>query len=146
MNKVFLIGNLTRDPELRTTTGTGTSVCSFSIAISRRGPAGADGKREADFIPIVVWRELAESCAKFLQKGSQVAVSGSIQTRNYEGKDGKRVFVTEVIAQEVKFLSRIKGSEENRPHQPADPYAHLPKSVPTTYDDGLDLGDDDLPF
>lgn len=110
MNKCILIGNLTKDPELRTTTSTGTSICSFTIAVSRRF-VSAQGEREADFIPIVVWRNLAENCAKYLRKGSQVAVCGSIQTRTYDANDGTRRYVTEVVADEVKFLNRIAGRD-----------------------------------
>jgi len=116
MNKCVLIGNLTRDPELRTTTSTGVSVCSFTIAISRRNSRsstnGENARQEADFIPIVTWRELAENCAKYLRKGSQVAVYGSIQTRTYDAQDGTRRYVTEVVAAEVKFLNRIAGRED----------------------------------
>ena len=82
MNKVFLIGNLTRDPEL-STTNSGISVCRISIAVSRRF-ANADGSRETDFFNVTAWRGTADNCAKFLKKGNKIAVSGSIQTRNYE--------------------------------------------------------------
>jgi len=108
MNKVYLIGNLTRDPEHRATT-TGISVCTFSLAVNRRF-ASQDGKKEADFVPIVTWRGLADTCIKYLRKGSQVAVSGSLQTRTYE-KDGVKRYMTEVVADEVEFLNRVGGSE-----------------------------------
>ena len=111
MNKCFLIGNLTRDPELRTTSGSGLSVCSFTIAVTRRF-ANQNGEREADFIPVVTWRATADNCAKYLRKGSQVAVVGSIQTRSYEGNDGQKRYVTEVQADEVQFLNRIAGRED----------------------------------
>lgn len=110
MNKAMLIGNLTRDPDLRTTPS-GTSVCNFTLAVSRRF-SNQQGEREADFIPVVVWRTQAENCAKYLRKGSQVAISGSIQTRSYEAQDGSRRYVTEIVADEVKFLSRTVGRPE----------------------------------
>jgi single-strand DNA-binding protein len=103
MNKVYLIGNLVRDSEHRAT-GTGTSVCTFSLAVNRRF-TNQDGKKEADFISIVAFKGLADNCIKFLRKGSQVAVSGSLQTRTYE-KDGKKQYITEVVADEVSFLSK----------------------------------------
>lgn len=103
MNKVILIGNLTKDPEISTTT-TGVSVCRFTLAISRRY-ANADGERETDFINIVVWRTLADNCHKFLKKGSKVGVVGNIQSRSYDATDGSKRYVTEVIAEEVEFIS-----------------------------------------
>ena len=103
MNKVILIGNLTKDPEISTTT-TGVSVCRFTIAISRKY-SNADGERETDFINIVVWRTLADNCHKFLKKGSKVGVVGNIQSRSYDATDGSKRYVTEVIAEEVEFIS-----------------------------------------
>ena len=101
MNKVFLIGNLTKDPELSTTTN-GVKFCKFTLAVSRN--YSKDGKRETDFLNVVVWRAQADNCARYLKKGSKAAVSGSIQTRNYEN-EGRRVYVTEIAADEVQFLS-----------------------------------------
>lgn len=103
MNKVILIGNLTKDPEISTTT-TGVSVCRFTLAISRKY-ANSDGERETDFINIVVWRTLADNCHKFLKKGSKVGVVGNIQSRSYDATDGSKRYVTEVIAEEVEFIS-----------------------------------------
>lgn len=103
MNKVILIGNLTRDPELKTTPS-GVSVCSFSIAVNRNY-TNAAGEREADFINITVWRGLAENCAKYLSKGRKVAVAGSIQTRTYDDKDGNKRYATEVVADDVEFIT-----------------------------------------
>jgi len=111
MNSATLIGNLVRDPELRTGANTGTSVCNFTIAVSRRFE-GADGTVQADFIPVVCFKVQADNCAKFLRKGSQVAVRGSIQTRNYEAKDGTRRYVTEVIAHEVQFLTKAEARQD----------------------------------
>lgn len=103
MNKVFLIGRLTKDPELKFTTGSGVAVATFSIAVDR-GFTNQDGQKEADFINIVCWKKLAEHVANNLGKGRLVAVSGAIRTRNYVAQDGRKVYVTEVNADEVKFL------------------------------------------
>ncbi len=103
MNKVILIGNLTKDPEI-TTTNNGVSVCRFTLAISRKY-SNADGGRETDFVNIVVWRNLADNCHKFLKKGSKAAVVGNLQTRSYDANDGSKRYVTEVVAEEVEFIS-----------------------------------------
>ena len=103
MNKVYLIGNLTRDPELTTTTS-GISVCRMSIAVGRRF-SNAEGGRETDFFNITAWRGTADNCAKFLKKGNKIAVSGSIQTRTYEKADGTKGFSVDIVADEVEFLS-----------------------------------------
>lgn len=103
MNKVILIGNLTRDPELSETPN-GVAVCRFSVAVSR-DYVGADGSRETDFFNVTVWRNRAENCGKYLKKGNKVAVIGSLQNRSYEDKDGIKRNVTDVIANEVEFLT-----------------------------------------
>ena len=113
MNKCVIIGNLTRDPELKTTTS-GKSVCNFTVAVGRRF-SNADGTKEADFIPVVVWGKPAESSAKYLRKGKKCAVSGSIQVRNYEAKDGSRRYVTEVVAEEVQFLAKADTPQDRAP-------------------------------
>ncbi len=102
MNKAILIGNLTKDPELTQTTS-GISVCRFSLAIQRKF-TNSEGERETDFINIVVWRNLADNCHKYLKKGSKAAVTGSIQTRSYDAQDGTKRYVTEVVAEEVEFV------------------------------------------
>ena len=105
MNKVFLIGNLTRDPELRTTQS-GVSVCSFTIAVNRRRASNAEaGQPEADFFRISAWRQLGENCAKYLAKGRKVNVIGSISCRTYVGNDGKTYASLEVQADDVEFLT-----------------------------------------
>lgn len=103
MNKVFLIGNLTADPEMRTT-NSGISCCQFRMAVQRRFKNAA-GAREADFIPVIAWRQLADLCHQYLSKGRKCAVTGSIQTRTYDAQDGSKRYVTEVIADEIEFLS-----------------------------------------
>lgn len=107
MNKVLLIGRLTRDPEIRYTAGTGIAVTTFTLAVDRPY-VGQSGQRETDFIPVVCWRKLAELVANNLTKGRLVAISGSIQTRKYQAQDGSNRYVTEVVADEVKFLDRPK--------------------------------------
>lgn len=132
MNKVILIGNLTRDPEI-TTTQSGISVCKFSLAISRRF-TNAEGERETDFINIVTWRTLAENCHRFLKKGSKAAVVGMIQTRSYEATDGTKRYVTEVVADEVEFLS-TRQSDNSRPSEKEE-----------NIDTLQPIDDNDLPF
>lgn len=102
MNKVFLIGNLTRDPEMRATAN-GIEVCNFSIAVNRR--KDANGNQQTDFFNIVAWRQLATLCGKFLMKGKKVAVVGSIQTRTYEAQDGSKRTAFDIVADEVEFLT-----------------------------------------
>ncbi|WP_414632768.1 single-stranded DNA-binding protein [Clostridium sp. UBA3887] len=102
MNKVVLIGRMTKDPELKFTPGTGTAVCTFTMAVNRR--LKKEGQPDADFIPIVVWGKQAESTANYMSKGKLLSVAGRIETRSYEAKDGGRRYVTEVVADEVSFL------------------------------------------
>ena len=112
MNKVILIGRLTKDPEL-TTTGSGISVCRFALAVDRKF-TNADGEKEVDFLNIVAWRGLAENCNKYLRKGNKCGVVGSIQTRSYDAADGTKKYLTEIIAKEIEFLSS-KTENENKP-------------------------------
>lgn len=110
MNKVILIGRLTRDPELRTI-ASGNATTSFTVAVNRNF-TNQNGEREADFINCVAWRKQAENVAKYCTKGSQVAVEGRIQTRNYDAQDGTKRYVTEVIADNVTFLSSRTGGSQ----------------------------------
>lgn len=103
VNRVWLLGNLTKDPESQTTSS-GITVCKFTLAVQRRF-SNANGEKEVDFLNIVTWRTLAENCIKYLTKGKKVAVSGSIQTRSYEANDGTKKYITEIMADEVEFLS-----------------------------------------
>lgn len=103
MNKVVLIGNLTKDPEL-SETPSGVAVCRFSVAVTR-DYANSDGTRETDFFNITVWRGLAKNCEKYLKKGNKVAIVGSLQTRSYEDKNGIKRTVTDIVANEVEFLT-----------------------------------------
>ncbi|MGN1201153.1 MAG: single-stranded DNA-binding protein [Candidatus Caccovivens sp.] len=140
MNKVMLIGNLTRDPELQTTNG-GVSVCRFSLAVTRRF-ANADGERKADFINIVVWRNQAENCHKYLKKGSKVAVVGSIQTSNYDAPDGSKRYTTDIVADEVEFISTNRGNGDDMSY--SAPSEAKPKAQETAELEEID--DDSLPF
>ncbi len=157
MNKAILIGRLTKDPELRTTP-TGRNVCQFSIAVSRTY-TNANGEREADFINCVVWDKQAENLVKYQKKGNQIAVDGRIQTRNYDDKDGKRVYVTEVLASSISFLDS-KGatsggnSFNNLPEPPreADITSSQMETISVEKDpfeafgDSIEISDNDLPF
>ena len=105
MNKLFIVGNLTRDPELRTTPA-GDSVCSFTVAVNRRGRRDAQGNQpEADFFRVSAWRQLGENCSKFLSKGRKVAVTGSVRVQTYTAQDGTTRASLEVQADDVEFLS-----------------------------------------
>lgn len=117
MNKAILVGRLTRDPELKSTTN-GTNVCSFSVAVNRRYK-NAEGNYDADFINCTAWRQTAEFISKYFTKGRMIGVVGSIQTRNYDDKDGKKVYVTEVAADEVYFVES-KGDNNNNTAPVAD--------------------------
>lgn len=139
MNKVILIGNLTRDPELQTTNG-GVSICRFSLAVQRRF-ANAEGEREADFINIVVWRNLAETCHKFLKKGSKCAVIGRLQTSSYEASDGSKRYTTDIVADEIEFLNSSRNSSEGG-FEPA--VENKPQAKQTAELEEID--DDSLPF
>lgn len=104
LNRIILIGRLTRDPELRYTPTNNTPVCTFTLAVDR-SRKNAQGERETDFINIVVWSKLGENCANYLAKGKLAAVDGRLQIRNYTDKDGNRRSITEVVAEDVRFLS-----------------------------------------
>ncbi len=142
MNKAILVGRLTRDPELKTT-GSGVSVCSFTIAINRRFK-NSEGNYDADFINCVAWRQQAEFISKYFSKGRMVGICGSIQTRNYDREDGQRVYVTEVVADEVSFVDS-KSQGDGAPAPAANTNSN-------TSSFGADDGfipmpaDDDLPF
>ena len=135
LNRVILIGNLTRDPELRYTPD-GTPVASFTIAVNRPFTT-RQGEREADFIPIVVWRKRAETCSEYLAKGSQVAVEGRLQIRNYEDKDGVKRRVAEVVAWSVQFLQRLK--KQSLPEIPEEKEENQIDKIPLPEEKGESL-------
>lgn len=117
MNKAILMGRLTKDPEVRYTSTNNTAVCSFTLAVDRRFVRQGE-ERQADFIPIVAWSKLAEFCGRYFQKGQQVAVVGRIQTRTWDDNEGKRHYVTEVIAEEAYFAdSKKSDGGSSRPQE-----------------------------
>lgn len=146
MNRVVLIGRLCADPELKFTPGSGNAVCTFTLAVDRNFTDKNTGKREADFIPIVVWNKIGESAANYLTKGKLTGVSGRIQTRHYEAKDGTRRYVTEVIADEVQFLEwdkkPVDGDINNQDRRVLEPV----KNTSTEYGDITPIDDGDIPF
>lgn len=129
LNRVVLIGRLTRDPELRYTPANGVAVATFTLAVNRRFKQ----QQEADFIPIVVWQQQAENCAKYLGKGSLVAVEGRLQIRSYEDREGQRRTVAEVVADSVQFLESA-GARGKRM-----------EAEPPGFEDDF-ISDDDVPF
>lgn len=155
MNKAILIGRLTRDPELRTTP-TGRNVCQFSIAVNRTY-TNASGEREADFINCVVWDKQAENLCRYQKKGNQIAVDGRIQTRNYDDKDGKKVYVTEILANSISFLDAKGASVDNnsfnslpeppmQEEQPKVETVSVEKDPFEAFGESIEISDNDLPF
>jgi single-strand DNA-binding protein len=161
LNRVVLIGRLTKDPELKHTP-TGVATTSFTLAVDRPFKSG-DGNQDVDFIPIVLWRQLAETVANYVRKGKLVAIEGRIQIRNYENNEGKRVYITEIIADNVRFLSSERSEGQGGTNTPSsnqnDPTGSqdgCSTSSNRTYasssdpfkDDGrpIDISEDDLPF
>lgn len=141
MNKCILVGNLTRDPEL-TSTSSGTSRCTFTIAVNRNF-TNSNGEREADFLNIVTWRGLAENCGKYLAKGRKVAVCGQIQTRSYDDKDGNKRYVTEIVAEDVEFINTGAGGENGGSGAPRE---DRPAHKTNVRDELKPVEDDGLPF
>ena len=127
MNKFIGIGRLTRAPELKTT-ASGLSVCSFDIAINRRFRDEA-GEQVTDFFHIITWRGLADNCAKYLNKGSRVAVCGNLQNRSYEDRNGVKRTVTEVCAEDVDFLSSVAKEDETGQSAASTPQSAQKKTV-----------------
>lgn len=140
MNKVVLIGNLTRDPELQTT-NSGKSVCRVGLAVQRRF-TNSDGEREADFFNIDVWGAQGENCHKYLKKGSKCAVMGRIQNSSYDAPDGSKRTITTIVAEEIEFLSPRNSSDSGDSYVPSEPKA--PSKNDTA--DLQPIDDDSLPF
>ena len=145
INRVILIGRLTKDPELKYTSS-GTAVGTFSLAVNRQF-TNSNGDREADFINCVIWRKSAENFANFTHKGSLVGIDGRLQTRNYENQQGQRVYVTEVVVDNFSLLEKRASdnsnanqtqSGSNKTNNPADSVANNGQAI--------DISDDDLPF
>ncbi|MDD2486319.1 MAG: single-stranded DNA-binding protein [bacterium] len=147
LNRIILIGRLTRDPELRYTPS-GAAVASFTLAVDRRF-ANAQGEREADFIRIIAWRKLAEICSNQLNKGRLVAIDGRLQVRSYDGQDGQRRTISEVVAEDVRFLDWPAGKEGGqaggRQSQSTEGSAK-PQEDADNLDDIMDVSLDDMPF
>ena len=137
MNKITLIGNLTHDPEVRSTPN-GVTVCSFTIAVNRRFASGAGGERPTDFFRINAWRQLGDTCARFLSKGRKVAVIGELQARTYEAKDGTTRMSLDVQADEVAFLSPKQQEDGAAPARGGDSAQDLAGFT--------DIQSDDIPF
>lgn len=138
MNKIFLIGNLTRDPEL-TETSAGVQICRFSLAVSRNY-TGADGERKTDFFNCTAWRGLAETISRYTSKGKKIAVVGSIEMRNYEDSEGNKRTAIDIIAQDVEFLSP-RTTESEPSETPTDAPKRKSKPQLQSFDD-----DGDIPF
>ena len=154
MNKVFLIGRLSRDPELRHTTS-GTAVCQINVAISR--PVTQGSEPQTDFINVVVWNKQAENVARYLSKGRQIAIEGRIQTRNYDNNEGKRTYVTEVIASNVEFLGSANDNNRttNNNGFEENPFDGMEPAMDTTsvdndpfasFGEKVEISDNELPF
>lgn len=163
LNRVVLVGRLTRDPELRYTPN-GVAVANFTVAVNRPF-RNQQGEQEADFINCVTWRKQAENLANYMRKGSLIGVDGRIQTRSYENQEGRRVWVTEVLAENIQFLESKAASQQRADyglnpqndsyqHQPSAP-VHQPFDETQTFGDEsplepdveqIDISDDDLPF
>lgn len=154
INRAILLGRLTKDPELRYTSS-GIAVTTFTLAIDRRS-SNQQGERETDFIPIVAWRQLGELCANYLKKGQQAAVEGRIQVRNYDNKEGRKVYVTEIVADNVQFLGGVSGQASRNEYEvPAPAYGdQRNKGGQNPFEQNpfagsqspIDISDDDLPF
>lgn len=152
MNKVILVGNLARDPELRQTPN-GISVARFTIAVSRR--FSKDGQPQTDFINCVAWRQQAEFLCRYFQKGSGIQLCGSIQSRSWDGQDGKKQYATEVVADELSFNGPKRQSQDGDFRNPVQSgFSAPPIQEQPAFDGGFDDGgfadidgsEDDLPF
>lgn len=147
INRVVIIGRLTRDPELRYTPN-GVAVANFTIA-TNRPYRNQQGEQEADFINCVTWRKQAENLANFMRKGSLIGVDGRIQTRSYEGQDGRMVYVTEVLAESIQFLESKRDAENNRGLVQQEQPTQQQKVESNLFEneaEQIDISDDDLPF
>lgn len=142
MNRVVLVGRLARDPELRYTPA-GQAVASFTVAVNRPFK-NQQGEQETDFINCVVWRKPAENLANYMKKGNLIGIEGRIQTRSYEGQDGKMVYVTEVLAENIQFLESKKSGQAQQPKQ-QQRINNMNKNLQQNAQK-IDVDDSDLPF
>lgn len=154
LNRVVLVGRLTKDPELKYTQS-GVAVCRFTLAVNR--PFKNDGEQQADFVSCVAWRKTAENTANFLKKGSLAGIDGRIQTGSFEGQDGKRVYTTDVVAESVQFLEPKNSSGQSNssggqapPQQQSGQYGQQqytpPADDPFNNSGPVTVDDSDLPF
>ncbi|VNS11980.1 prophage LambdaSa1, single-strand binding protein [Streptococcus pneumoniae] len=143
LNRVVLVGRLTKDPEFRTTPS-GVEVSTFTLAVNRTF-TNAQGEREADFINVVVFRKQAKNVNDYLSKGSLAGVDGRVQSRNYENNEGRRVFVTEVVADSVQFLDSKGSNQQNNQSQQQRGQAPAGNN-PFANDNNANINDDNLPF
>ena len=151
LNKVILMGHLTADPELKQTSGSGVSVCSFSIGVNRRFSRSEQGGQDVDFINIVTWRQQAEFVSKYFKKGSCIVIVGSLQTRSWTDNQGQKRYATEVVADEVSFgapASAQAGGEARPAGQAYTPQAYGTPSFGNAADSNFEEipGDESLPF
>lgn len=142
LNRVVLVGRLTKDPEFRTTPN-GVSVATFTLAVNRNFK-NKNGEQQADFINVVVFRQQAENVNNYLKKGNLAGVDGRIQSRSYENKDGQRVYVTEVLADSVQFLEPKNNQSNNQPQQQSGQAQS--GNNPFNNDNNVNIDNDDLPF
>jgi single-strand DNA-binding protein len=142
LNRVVLVGRLTKDPELKFTPN-GVAVANFTLAVNRPF-SNQQREKETDFINCVVWRKPAENVANFLKKGSLAGVDGRLQTRSYENNQGQRVYITEVMAESVQFLEPKGGGQQQQKTQ--DPQKNTFNVDPFAEGTPVDISDDDLPF
>ena len=143
MNKVTLIGRLTKDPELRYTPGAGTAVTTITLAIDRRFQK--DGQKEADFIPVVIWGKQAESTAQYITKGKLIGIAGRIQTRSYDAKDGSKRYVTEVVAEDVEFIEWGDGPRKGNQNAKQNEF-DSGSDFGSGYEDMTPVDEGDIPF
>ncbi len=147
INRVVLVGRITKDPELRRTSS-GTAVVSFTLAVDNRF-APKDAENKADFISCIAWNNAAEVLEKYVKKGALLGVDGRLQTRNYDDKDGKKVYVTEVVCESLRMLDS-KGSRDDNFISNIEAYEPTNKkqnaSAPEEETIGFDISDEDLPF
>ncbi|EGQ0327367.1 single-stranded DNA-binding protein [Staphylococcus pseudintermedius] len=144
INRVVLVGRLTKDPDFRTTPS-GVSVATFTLAVNRTF-TNAQGEREADFINCVVFRKQAENVKNYLSKGSLAGVDGRLQSRSYENQEGRRVFVTEVVCDSVQFLESKNNNQSNNQPQQQRGQAPAQDNPFTNANNPIDIDDEDLPF
>ncbi len=150
MNQTALIGNLTKDPDLRATSN-GTSFCRFTIAVSdrKKDPKTGEWVDDTDFIPVVAWGKLADNCGRFLSKGSKCGVNGKIKTGSYTNKEGQKVYTTDVVANNVEFLNQ---REQEQPQQTfaqqpvQDPGPQQQTSIQQNVPAGFEQMQEEIPF